>query len=164
MQKDNRLWCYQNLILLSLCLHSSLNTLQSTILILFLPDLRNRMGRRSFTSLHLGIPTEVSQNKEHPYVSWKRNIIIDHHFHRQQLESTPLPAAWLCYWTEPGTPGSWRYLPRYSWREETSLTHCCSLSFLIINSSGRHPPISIVMLVIWGNVQFPEQNKRISFC
>lgn len=60
MQKDNRLRCYQNLILVSMCLHSSLNTLQTTVMILFLLDLSNGMGRRSFRSLHLEVPAEVS--------------------------------------------------------------------------------------------------------
>lgn len=51
---ENRFGCYQNLILDSVCLHPSLNTLQTHITILFLLDLRNGMGSKSFRSLHIG--------------------------------------------------------------------------------------------------------------
>lgn len=145
MQKNNRLWCYQNLILVSLCLQSSPSPLQTTLLILILQDLGNRMGRGSFRSLHPGVPTEVSQTIRsipmlESHVSWERNIIVHHHCHRQQLESTPLCAAELCHWTEPGTPGSWRCLSGHSWWEETSLTHSCSLSSCSSTPQGDiHP-------------------------
>lgn len=50
----------------------------------------------------------VSQNKEHLYakklfVSWRSNIIIEHHFHKQQLESILPSVTQLCHHTETAT-------------------------------------------------------------
>lgn len=46
--------CCLQLTLDSVCLHPSLNTLQTRITMLFLLELRNGMGSKSFRSLYVG--------------------------------------------------------------------------------------------------------------
>lgn len=53
-RNDNRFGCYQNLILDSMCLHSSRNTLQTPVVVLFLLHLSNGIGRKSFRCLYTG--------------------------------------------------------------------------------------------------------------
>lgn len=53
-RNDNRFGCYQNLILDSMCLHSSRNTLQTPVVFLFLLHLSNGIGRKSFRCLYTG--------------------------------------------------------------------------------------------------------------
>lgn len=53
-RNDNRFGCYQNLILDSMCLHSTRNTLQTPVVFLFLLHLSNGIGRKSFRCLYTG--------------------------------------------------------------------------------------------------------------
>lgn len=53
-RNEHRFGCCPNLMLDSVCLQTSLNTLQTHIMMLFLLELRNGMRSKSFRSLYVG--------------------------------------------------------------------------------------------------------------